>query len=664
MLVPGKKLSTASSGSGSVATTRRAAQAAPSTAARRTARPALLAERWRRGAAQPRSLLLAATAAQRRGVSMAAAADAAAAAAAAAVAGAAAEPRRGPAKAHTSAVCVVPPASLGGPIQHIRCFNDKSFVRRALWPPHINLLYPFLTDEGGTFEAAAARAAEALGGVEPFEASVRLESFGRFDHGRSSTLWLCPSEPGGPAAARTQCGHPGVARAQSALQSAFPDCDDLSNDPGRGITQFSPHLSVGQWRDAAAAEAAARELAASWPAGGLSFTVDNVFLLSRAGHREPFALRWAVPLGGRGAPRRVDAPYVATVPSRAPWPPPAAADIDGGGSSSNSSGGVGGSGGGGSGGGSEGAGELDLGICGEAARDDGVWTFAYGANLSAEKLASRGVAPLRSAPALLPGHALLFDHRGGFGNVVPLDDPALTAAAAAAAAAAATAAAVRAAAATGAAEGPERAAAAAAAAGEKGATAAAAAAAAPGAAAAAAAAAEPSPAGSPLPPADVHGVLHLLRPADYGALTNAEHEYWPLEVEALPYPTAGAAPAPVRAVAFASPPSRRIAPRLPPPRRYLDLIRGGAEDWGLEASYRAWLDSLPCTEERGAAYYAPAAGGSPLAAWPKVRTGGGGGGGGGGGRRRGGGGGGGGGRGGRGGSRSGGRGSGGRRSGE
>jgi hypothetical protein len=35
---------------------------------------------------------------------------------------------------------------------------------------------------------------------------------------------------------------------QSALASAFPDCQDLNLDPGRGITHFVPHLSLGQWK--------------------------------------------------------------------------------------------------------------------------------------------------------------------------------------------------------------------------------------------------------------------------------------------------------------------------------------------------------------------------------------------------------------------------------
>jgi hypothetical protein len=36
---------------------------------------------------------------------------------------------------------------------------------------------------------------------------------------------------------------------QAALQAAFPQCSDLSDDPARHITAYTPHLSLGQWRD-------------------------------------------------------------------------------------------------------------------------------------------------------------------------------------------------------------------------------------------------------------------------------------------------------------------------------------------------------------------------------------------------------------------------------
>lgn len=40
----------------------------------------------------------------------------------------------------------------------------------------------------------------------------------------------------------------GVVAVQAALQSVFPSCSDLSDDSQRGITAFTPHLSLGQWR--------------------------------------------------------------------------------------------------------------------------------------------------------------------------------------------------------------------------------------------------------------------------------------------------------------------------------------------------------------------------------------------------------------------------------
>lgn len=43
---------------------------------------------------------------------------------------------------------------------------------------------------------------------------------------------------------------------------------------------------------------------------------------------------------------------------------------------------------------------------------DGIWYFAFGANMSRKKLTgSRGIAPLESLPAKLPGWALEFNHR-------------------------------------------------------------------------------------------------------------------------------------------------------------------------------------------------------------------------------------------------------------
>lgn len=166
---------------------------------------------------------------------------------------------------------------------------------------------------------------------------------------------------------------------------AFPQCTDLSADPSRGISAFTPHLSLGQWRTPAEVAAAAQRLAGGW--SPLTFPVGGVALLSRAGFEDPFAVRWYVPFGG-GAAQRVDAPYIATV-----------------GAACNASAGG------------------DPGLAqrwgiGAARRDGSVWHFAYGANISATE--RRGVHPLESLPAVLPDWRLAFTHRGGMGNLQPL----------------------------------------------------------------------------------------------------------------------------------------------------------------------------------------------------------------------------------------------------
>lgn len=49
---------------------------------------------------------------------------------------------------------------------------------------------------------------------------------------------------------------------------------------------------------------------------------------------------------------------------------------------------------------------------GLGALQDGVWYFAFGANLSTRKLTgSRGIKPLEALPGRLAGYRLAFNHR-------------------------------------------------------------------------------------------------------------------------------------------------------------------------------------------------------------------------------------------------------------
>ena len=80
---------------------------------------------------------------------------------------------------------------------------------------------------------------------------LKLSQLQFFDHGKSCTLWLDPGS-------RQQLG-----QLQEKLVQTFPDCTDLSEDPSRDITEFSPHLSLGQWPSADAVQRAQKV----WPPG-------------------------------------------------------------------------------------------------------------------------------------------------------------------------------------------------------------------------------------------------------------------------------------------------------------------------------------------------------------------------------------------------------------
>lgn len=212
---------------------------------------------------------------------------------------------------------------------------------------------------------------------------------------------------------------------QAALVAAFPQCSDLSCDPARGITAFTPHLSLGQWRTRqAVAEAAEAARRGAW-ATPAAFSASGVALLSRTGFLEPFSVRWWVPFGG-GAPLQVDVPYIASMGDGGAAG--AAAAATGSGGDAGSGGGMAGAGGAAAAAATgvrpavqqQQATRLDFGL-GGARADASVWQFAYGANMSPTKLGgARGIHPLESLPAVLPGWRLAFDHRGGMGSLAQL----------------------------------------------------------------------------------------------------------------------------------------------------------------------------------------------------------------------------------------------------
>jgi 2'-5' RNA ligase len=178
-------------------------------------------------------------------------------------------------KTHKSALVLIPPPSVWGPIQELRYRYDRK-VRR--WMPHITLLYPFYPRE--FFPELLPPLQNLCARWAPVQ--VRFRHIRLFHHGASShTLWLAP-EPEEPLRAL-----------QAQLQELFPDCSEQSRYP----EGFVPHLSIGQfYGPRTAAEDFRRRLMQDWQT--LECTLDALSLIARDDPPEDiFREEFRIPFG-------------------------------------------------------------------------------------------------------------------------------------------------------------------------------------------------------------------------------------------------------------------------------------------------------------------------------------------------------------------------------
>ncbi len=159
-------------------------------------------------------------------------------------------------KTYKTAIVVIPPDHLWGPIQKLRRQHDRHFRR---WMPHITLIYPFRPL--AAFDQIIPLLEDACRDLDSIQ--VRLGRFAYFTHSRQrATCYLAPE----PAEA--------FIALHRRLLGAVPDCDDTARFAGG----FAPHLSLGQARIGNAA-ALCRRWRAGWHP--LSFTLDRFHLIWR-----------------------------------------------------------------------------------------------------------------------------------------------------------------------------------------------------------------------------------------------------------------------------------------------------------------------------------------------------------------------------------------------
>ncbi|KAF7548301.1 hypothetical protein G7Z17_g7156 [Cylindrodendrum hubeiense] len=130
---------------------------------------------------------------------------------------------------HETALCLIPPRHLWPAADRLRCLYDKAY---GAWPPHINLIYPFVRPE---VLSGAADIISLLPLSQYHQRHINLGAAGTFIHKHHNTIFLSP--PHGP---------------DTAVLSQLRDeiCAALAQSSGRS---YRPHMTIGQSDDALAA---------------------------------------------------------------------------------------------------------------------------------------------------------------------------------------------------------------------------------------------------------------------------------------------------------------------------------------------------------------------------------------------------------------------------
>lgn len=170
---------------------------------------------------------------------------------------------------------------------------------------------------------------------------------------------------------------------------------------------------------------------------------------------------------------------------------------------------------------------------GQASESDGtIWNFAFGSNMSKQKVHDRCLQPVQACRGRLPGWTVLFNHVGGFANI----------------------------------ESQEK---------------------------VAAARMDLSRLPSPIPDA-CHGLLLRLSRRDFAELARQEYAYDTVEVAVEVYPddSGSGTMRLIHALAFKTAACALATTDTLPTKRYINILQSGARESGIEEAYCRWLNAI------------------------------------------------------------------------
>ena len=206
-------------------------------------------------------------------------------------------------KSHCLTICLVPPPSATKVWEKLMAIRreckDPGFYR---WPPHANILYPFLEpaygEEAGESNddkhvkfrnEVAAHLSKAVMKCEPFD--VTINSFGTFGDKRRGVMWAYPTSK---SVKPCEDNEEPLINLHNMLEQQFPMCNDL-----RKTGAFHPHMTISHYATYSGALAAKEKIESGWES--VSFRAQEIYLLERLGDDGQFKIAATISLGVNAA---------------------------------------------------------------------------------------------------------------------------------------------------------------------------------------------------------------------------------------------------------------------------------------------------------------------------------------------------------------------------
>jgi 2'-5' RNA ligase len=154
----------------------------------------------------------------------------------------------------TTALTLVAPQDFHDEINKIRRDYDRAYPR---WMPHINFLFPFVSED--QFDTVVSKLEPALKPFGPFE--LQMSEIGFFTQGKTVTVHIKPKDD-------TK-----VKELFNIIRNVLPDIKSKHHE-------FAAHLTIAQFTKAEAP--AKMEELKKWLGGGFTFDVGYICVLQRS----------------------------------------------------------------------------------------------------------------------------------------------------------------------------------------------------------------------------------------------------------------------------------------------------------------------------------------------------------------------------------------------